>query len=104
MTSAAGTTSANDEPLLIAEGLTKRYGRQLACRDVSFELYEGEVIATACAASVCFHAGLNSTTAAPSRQIALTATTHSGRLELISATRSPGRTPRLDSSAASPPT
>ena len=38
-------TSANDEPLLIAEGLTKRYGRQLACRDVSFELYEGEVIA-----------------------------------------------------------
>jgi putative phosphonate transport system ATP-binding protein len=37
--------SANDEPLLIAEGLTKRYGRQLACRDVSFELYEGEVIA-----------------------------------------------------------
>ena len=38
-------TSPNDEPLLIAEGLTKRYGRQLACRDVSFELYEGEVIA-----------------------------------------------------------
>src|SRR5688572_14106807 len=37
--------SANDEPLLIAESLTKRYGRQLACRDVSFELYEGEVIA-----------------------------------------------------------
>jgi putative phosphonate transport system ATP-binding protein len=38
-------TAANDEPLLIAEGLTKRYGRQLGCRDVSFELYEGEVIA-----------------------------------------------------------
>ena len=38
-------TSLNDEPLLVAEGLTKRYGRQLACRDVSFELYEGEVIA-----------------------------------------------------------
>ena len=38
-------TIANDEPLLIAEGLTKRYGRQLGCRDVSFELYEGEVIA-----------------------------------------------------------
>jgi putative phosphonate transport system ATP-binding protein len=38
-------TIAKDEPLLIAEGLTKRYGRQLACRDVSFELYEGEVIA-----------------------------------------------------------
>jgi putative phosphonate transport system ATP-binding protein len=35
----------NDQPLLIAEGLTKWYGRQLGCRDVSFELYEGEVIA-----------------------------------------------------------
>src|SRR5262249_35041045 len=34
-----------DSPLLIAEGLTKRYGRQIGCRDVSFELYEGEVIA-----------------------------------------------------------
>src|SRR5262245_14233548 len=38
-------TTATDEPLLIAEGLTKLYGRQLGCRDVSFELYEGEVIA-----------------------------------------------------------
>ena len=35
----------SDEPLLIAEGLTKRYGRQLGCRDASFELYEGEVMA-----------------------------------------------------------
>ena len=35
----------SDEPLLIAEGLTKHYGRQLGCRDVSFELYEGEVMA-----------------------------------------------------------
>ena len=34
-----------DEPLLVAEGLTKRYGRQTVCQDVSFELYEGEVIA-----------------------------------------------------------
>jgi putative phosphonate transport system ATP-binding protein len=34
-----------DAPLLIAEGLTKYYGRQLGCRDVSFELYEGEVLA-----------------------------------------------------------
>ncbi|MCX7311152.1 MAG: phosphonate C-P lyase system protein PhnK [Alphaproteobacteria bacterium] len=34
-----------DEPLLVAEGLTKRYGRQTGCQDVSFELYEGEVIA-----------------------------------------------------------
>ena len=32
-------------PLLLAEDLTKYYGRQLGCRDVSFELYEGEVIA-----------------------------------------------------------
>jgi putative phosphonate transport system ATP-binding protein len=32
-------------PLLIAQGLSKWYGRQLGCRDVSFELYEGEVMA-----------------------------------------------------------
>ena len=35
----------DDEPLLIAEGLGKWYGRQLGCRDVSFSLYEGEVVA-----------------------------------------------------------
>jgi putative phosphonate transport system ATP-binding protein len=34
-----------DRPLLVAEGLSKWYGRQLGCRSVSFELYEGEVIA-----------------------------------------------------------
>jgi putative phosphonate transport system ATP-binding protein len=34
-----------DAPLLIAEGLTKYYGQQLGCRDVSFSLYEGEVLA-----------------------------------------------------------
>ena len=37
--------SAPDAPLLIAEDLTKYYGRQLGCRDVSFSLYEGEVLA-----------------------------------------------------------
>jgi putative phosphonate transport system ATP-binding protein len=37
--------SAGEEPLLIARGLSKWYGRQLGCRDVSFELYEGEVLA-----------------------------------------------------------
>jgi putative phosphonate transport system ATP-binding protein len=35
----------DDRPLLVAEGLTKYYGRQLGCRDASFELYEGEVMA-----------------------------------------------------------
>jgi putative phosphonate transport system ATP-binding protein len=34
-----------DAPLLLAEGVTKYYGRQLGCRDVSFALYEGEVLA-----------------------------------------------------------
>jgi putative phosphonate transport system ATP-binding protein len=34
-----------DAPLLVAEDLTKYYGRQLGCRDVSFSLYEGEVLA-----------------------------------------------------------
>src|SRR5262249_26198563 len=35
----------DDAPLLIADGVSKWYGRQLGCRDVSFSLYEGEVIA-----------------------------------------------------------
>jgi putative phosphonate transport system ATP-binding protein len=35
----------DDAPLLIAENLSKSYGRQTACRDVSFTLYEGEVMA-----------------------------------------------------------
>src|SRR5215813_11284409 len=34
-----------DPPLLIAQGLGKWYGRQLGCRDISFDLYEGEVLA-----------------------------------------------------------
>ena len=37
--------SDDDLPLLQAERLGKRYGRQIGCRDVSFDLYEGEVIA-----------------------------------------------------------
>jgi putative phosphonate transport system ATP-binding protein len=37
--------SESGAPLLLAEGLTKYYGRQLGCRDVSFSLYEGEVLA-----------------------------------------------------------
>jgi putative phosphonate transport system ATP-binding protein len=34
-----------DQPLLLADGLSKWYGKQLGCRDVSFALYPGEVIA-----------------------------------------------------------
>lgn len=37
--------SEDERPLLIAEGLTKSFGRQIACRDISFSLYEGEVMA-----------------------------------------------------------
>jgi putative phosphonate transport system ATP-binding protein len=37
--------SDDEPPLLIAEGLTKSFGRQIACRDISFDLYEGEVMA-----------------------------------------------------------
>ena len=37
--------SALDQPLLTAESLAKNYGRLQACRDVSFNLYEGEVLA-----------------------------------------------------------
>ncbi|MPZ38418.1 MAG: phosphonate C-P lyase system protein PhnK [Rhizobiales bacterium] len=38
---------AHDQPLLVAEGLSKWYGRQIGCRDVSLALYEGEVLAVA---------------------------------------------------------
>ena len=37
--------TADDQPLLTAEGLSKSYGRMMACRDVSFALYPGEVLA-----------------------------------------------------------
>ena len=30
-----------DQPLLVADGLSKNYGRLTACRDVSFALYPG---------------------------------------------------------------
>ena len=36
---------SNDQPLLLAEHLGKNYGRLAACRDVSFALYPGEVLA-----------------------------------------------------------
>src|SRR5580692_2368057 len=39
------SATLDERPLLAAEGLSKRYGRQLGCRDVSFELYAGEVLA-----------------------------------------------------------
>ena len=35
----------NDEPLLVADGLGKNYGKLVACHDVSFALYPGEVLA-----------------------------------------------------------
>ncbi|RTL96900.1 phosphonate C-P lyase system protein PhnK [Ancylobacter aquaticus] len=34
-----------DTPLLIADGLSKNYGTRLGCRDVSLEVYPGEVLA-----------------------------------------------------------
>ncbi|MGI6246696.1 MAG: phosphonate C-P lyase system protein PhnK [Pseudochelatococcus sp.] len=34
-----------DRPLLSARGLTKYYGERLGCADVSFDLFEGEVLA-----------------------------------------------------------
>ena len=35
----------DDQPLLVADNLGKNYGRLIACRDVSFALYPGEVLA-----------------------------------------------------------
>jgi len=37
--------NTDDPPLLIAEHLGKSYGRRLGCRDVSFALHAGEVLA-----------------------------------------------------------
>jgi putative phosphonate transport system ATP-binding protein len=34
-----------DRPLLVAQDLGRDYGARIGCRDVSFELYEGEVLA-----------------------------------------------------------
>ena len=34
-----------EQPLLAVEGLTRYYGARVGCRDVSFELYPGEVLA-----------------------------------------------------------
>src|SRR5215468_8174792 len=36
---------SDDHPLLQAQALTKWYGAQIGCRDISFELYPGEVMA-----------------------------------------------------------
>ena len=45
MASQSTAAQDNDQPLLMAEGLSKSYGRLMACRDVSFALYPGEVLA-----------------------------------------------------------
>jgi putative phosphonate transport system ATP-binding protein len=37
--------SSNGQPLLVAENLGKMYGRIVACRNISFVLYPGEVLA-----------------------------------------------------------
>ncbi|SEH48796.1 phosphonate C-P lyase system protein PhnK [Tardiphaga sp. OK245] len=44
-TAPGARATASDEPLLVAANLGKSYGRLAACRDVSFELYSGEVLA-----------------------------------------------------------
>jgi putative phosphonate transport system ATP-binding protein len=44
-TASGARAAASDEPLLVAANLGKSYGRLAACRDVSFELYSGEVLA-----------------------------------------------------------
>ena len=34
-----------ERPLLVADGLTRRYGARIACSDISLSIYEGEVLA-----------------------------------------------------------
>jgi putative phosphonate transport system ATP-binding protein len=41
----ANSSRDDDQPLLVADGLSKSFGRLQACRDVSFALYPGEVLA-----------------------------------------------------------
>ena len=41
----AATQNGADRPLLVAEVLAKSYGRLAACRDISFSLFPGEVLA-----------------------------------------------------------
>jgi putative phosphonate transport system ATP-binding protein len=38
-------TATEDMPLLTVEGLSKSYGRVMGCRNISFDLYDGEVVA-----------------------------------------------------------
>src|SRR5262245_37043659 len=37
--------TADDEPLMSAHGLSKRFGARFACADVSLDIHEGEVLA-----------------------------------------------------------
>src|SRR5262245_50484696 len=39
------TQNADDHPLLVAENLSRNFGRFAACREISFTLYPGEVLA-----------------------------------------------------------
>jgi putative phosphonate transport system ATP-binding protein len=39
------TSLSAEQPLLVADALSKSYGRRVGCRQVSFALYEGEVLA-----------------------------------------------------------
>ncbi len=59
--------------------------------------WTGAVSSRAWRTSTSFQAGLRSTAAAPIRLMPLMATTNSGRLDVIRATRSPGPTPWSDS-------
>src|SRR5262249_3609721 len=38
-------SAPESRPLLVAEGLGKRYGTRIGCEDVSLEIHEGEVVA-----------------------------------------------------------
>ncbi|MBV1696045.1 MAG: ATP-binding cassette domain-containing protein, partial [Hyphomicrobiales bacterium] len=37
-------TVEQDQPLIVARGLTKHYGTRVGCEDVSFDLCQGEVL------------------------------------------------------------
>ncbi len=62
----------------------------------SVTAWTGPVRSKAWAASTVFHAGLSSTEAAPALLIPWTATTNSGRFDVMRATRSPGTDAPVD--------
>ena len=100
--SEAGSTGSNSRQPGVTGSSRCSIGMDSARMGLSPTACVGRVSASACSTSARFHAVLTRTTAAPSAQMACTATTNSGRLDEPRATRPPARTPRCSSAVAMP--